>query len=150
MILTKITWILLYVSTKNTQKREENHFHFFIFLLEHVTVNATGASGIPPEKGNRGQYFVYFIYTFLPLYIPTFLFISNQFIILTTKLWLIIMLTHPPAPPAPPAPPDFCKSWPFTNPIEIIVKRKSSNIYIYIYIYIYVIFLFTSAKVNCY
>ena len=34
--------------------------HFFIeLLLEHVTVNETGAFGIPPDKGNRGQYFVY-------------------------------------------------------------------------------------------
>ena len=29
------------------------------FLLEHVTVNETEAFGIPPNKGNRGQYFVY-------------------------------------------------------------------------------------------
>ena len=28
-------------------------------LLEHVTVNERGAFGIPPDKGNRGQYFVY-------------------------------------------------------------------------------------------
>ena len=41
-------------------KTEENHFHFFVeLLLEHVTVNETEAFGIPPNKGNRGQYFVY-------------------------------------------------------------------------------------------
>ena len=35
-------------------------FHFFIeLLLEHVTVNKTGPFGIPPDKGNRGQYFAY-------------------------------------------------------------------------------------------
>ena len=28
-------------------------------LLEHVIVNKTEAFGIPPNKGNRGQYFVY-------------------------------------------------------------------------------------------
>ena len=28
-------------------------------LLEHVAVNETGAFGIPPNKGNRVQYFVY-------------------------------------------------------------------------------------------
>ena len=40
---------------------KENLFHnFFIgLLLEHVTVNETGAFGIPPDKGNRVQYFVY-------------------------------------------------------------------------------------------
>ena len=27
--------------------------------MEHVTVNETGAFGIPPDKGNRVQYFVY-------------------------------------------------------------------------------------------
>ena len=32
---------------------------FFIeLLLEHVTVNETGAFGIPLDKGNRVQYFV--------------------------------------------------------------------------------------------
>ena len=41
-------------------KREENYFHFFIeLLLEYATVNETGAFGIPPYKGNRGQYFAY-------------------------------------------------------------------------------------------
>ena len=40
--------------------REENLFHFFVeLLLEHVSVNETEAFGIPPNKGNRGQYFVY-------------------------------------------------------------------------------------------
>ena len=40
---------------------KENLFHnFFIgLLLEHVTVNETGAFGIPPDKGNMVQYFVY-------------------------------------------------------------------------------------------
>ena len=43
-------------------KREENHFHFFIeLLLEHVNVNKTGAFDIPPDKGNRGQYFSYIL-----------------------------------------------------------------------------------------
>ena len=42
------------------QNREENHLHFFVkLLLEHVTVNETKAFGIPPDKGNRGQYFLY-------------------------------------------------------------------------------------------
>ena len=42
-------------------KTEENHFHrFFIeLLLEHVAVNETGTFGIPPDKGNRVQYFAY-------------------------------------------------------------------------------------------
>ena len=32
---------------------------FFIeLLLEHITVNETGAFGIPLDKGNRVQYFV--------------------------------------------------------------------------------------------
>ena len=40
--------------------KQENHFHFFVeLLLEHVTVNETEAFGISPNKGNRGQYFVY-------------------------------------------------------------------------------------------
>ena len=40
--------------------RDENHFHFFVeLLLEHVSVNETEAFGIPPNKGKRGQYFVY-------------------------------------------------------------------------------------------
>ena len=40
---------------------KENLFHHFFIelLLEHVTVNKTGAFGIPPDKGNRVQYFVY-------------------------------------------------------------------------------------------
>ena len=39
---------------------EENYFHFFAeLLLEHVTINETEAFDIPPNKGNRGQYFVY-------------------------------------------------------------------------------------------
>ena len=43
-------------------KTEKEHFfhHFFIeLLLEHVTVNETGAFGIPRDKGNRVQYFLY-------------------------------------------------------------------------------------------
>ena len=38
-----------------------NLFHYFVIelLLEHVTINETGAFGIPPDKGNRVQYFVY-------------------------------------------------------------------------------------------
>ena len=47
-------------SGRGWKKRVENHFHFLIeLLLEHVTVNETGAFGIPPDKGNRSQYFVY-------------------------------------------------------------------------------------------
>ena len=40
---------------------KENLFHHFFMelLLEHVTVNETRAVGIPPDKGNRVQYFVY-------------------------------------------------------------------------------------------
>ena len=40
---------------------KENFFHhlFIELLLEHVTVNKTGAFRIPPDKGNRFQYFVY-------------------------------------------------------------------------------------------
>ena len=41
-------------------KKRKNHFHFFVeLLLEHVTVNETETFGIPPNKGNMGQYFVY-------------------------------------------------------------------------------------------
>ena len=42
-------------------KTEKEHFfhHFFIeLLLEHVTVNETGAFGIPLDKVNRVPYFV--------------------------------------------------------------------------------------------
>ena len=38
-------------------KTEETHF--VELLLQHVTVNEREAFGIPPDKGNRGQYFVY-------------------------------------------------------------------------------------------
>ena len=40
---------------------KENLFHHFFMklLLEHVTTNETGAFGIPPDKANRVQYFVY-------------------------------------------------------------------------------------------
>ena len=49
-------WGVVYMrSGTGWQKREENHFHFFIeLLLEHVTVNETGAFEIPPDKGDRG------------------------------------------------------------------------------------------------
>ena len=41
-------------------KRKEHHFNFFIeLLLENVTVNETGAFGIHPDKGDKGQCFVY-------------------------------------------------------------------------------------------
>ena len=59
---------VVYIRDETGQKRgsglynrEGNLFHrFFIeLLLEHVTVNETGAFGIPPDKGNRVQYFVY-------------------------------------------------------------------------------------------
>ena len=44
------------------KKRVENHFHFLVeLLLEHVTVNEIGAFGVPPDEGQRGQYFVYTI-----------------------------------------------------------------------------------------
>ena len=40
---------------------QESHFHhlFIELLLEHVTVNELGAFGIPRDKENRVQYFVY-------------------------------------------------------------------------------------------
>ena len=40
---------------------KENLFHHFFIepLLKHATVNETGEFGIPHDKGNRGQYFVY-------------------------------------------------------------------------------------------
>ena len=40
---------------------KENLFHHFFIelLLEHVTVNETGEFGIPHDKGNRSQYFLY-------------------------------------------------------------------------------------------
>ena len=40
---------------------KENNFHLFFIelLLEHVAVNETGTFGIPPDRGNRVQYFVY-------------------------------------------------------------------------------------------
>ena len=66
----------LYERQGGTKKREwmikerKKPLSFFIeLLLEHVTVNKTGAFGIPPDKGNRGQYFSYT----LPFY-------NNQFI----------------------------------------------------------------------
>ena len=41
-------------------KERRKSLSFFIeLLLENVTVNKTGAFGIPPDKGNRGQYFAY-------------------------------------------------------------------------------------------
>ena len=44
----------------DNREKENLFYHFFIkLLLEHVTVNETGAFGIPPDKGNRVQYFVY-------------------------------------------------------------------------------------------
>ena len=41
-----------------TGKENLSHHFFIELLLEHVTVNETGAFGIPPDKGNRVQYFV--------------------------------------------------------------------------------------------
>ena len=42
------------------QDKKAGEVLFFVeVLLEHVTVNRTEAFGIPPNKGNRGQYFVY-------------------------------------------------------------------------------------------
>ena len=45
----------------NDKTEKENLFHYFFIelLLEHVTVNKTEAFVIPPNKGNRVQYFVY-------------------------------------------------------------------------------------------
>ena len=41
-------------------KKRRKPLHFFVeLLLEHLTVDETKAFGIPPNKGNRGQYFVY-------------------------------------------------------------------------------------------
>ena len=41
------------ISGTRWQKREENHFYFYIeLLLEHVTVNEAGAFDIPPDKGD--------------------------------------------------------------------------------------------------
>ena len=36
-----------------TEKKNLFHHFFIELLLEHVTVNETGALGIPPNKGNR-------------------------------------------------------------------------------------------------
>ena len=48
------------VGVDDKAEKENLFYHFFIeLLLEHVTVNETGAFGIPPDKGNRVQYFVY-------------------------------------------------------------------------------------------
>ena len=41
-------------------KQRRKPFYFFVeLLLEHVTVNETEAFNIPPDEGNRGQYFAY-------------------------------------------------------------------------------------------
>ena len=41
-------------------EKENFFYHFCIqLLLEHVIVNETGAFDIPPDIGNRVQYFVY-------------------------------------------------------------------------------------------
>ena len=45
--------------TDKTEKEILFHHFFKEQLLEHVTVNKTGAFGIPPNKGNRVQYFIY-------------------------------------------------------------------------------------------
>ena len=45
-----------------TEKEKLFHHSFIELLLEHVTVNETGAFYIPLEKGNRGQYFVYTLF----------------------------------------------------------------------------------------
>ena len=60
------------------QRRKPLSF-FAELLLEHVTVNETGAFSIPLDKGNRGQYFD----------IPV-LFISNQFI--SKQSWHVKLL----------------------------------------------------------
>ena len=46
---------------RDVKTEKENLFHRFFkeLLLEHVTANEKGAFGIPPNKGNRVQYFVY-------------------------------------------------------------------------------------------
>ena len=38
-----------------TEKEYLFHRFFIELLLEHVTLNKTGAFGIPPDKGNRVQ-----------------------------------------------------------------------------------------------
>ena len=41
-------------------------------LLEYVTANETGAFGIPPDKGDTGQYFVYTLSFYMqPVYKKT-------------------------------------------------------------------------------
>ena len=64
---------------------KENLFHHFFIelLLEHVTVNETGAFGIPPDKGKG----------FNILYIP-FLLITNQFISKQSSHVKLLMLTQ--------------------------------------------------------
>ena len=42
-----------------TEKQNLFHRFFIELILEHVTVNETGALDIPPNKGNRVQYLVY-------------------------------------------------------------------------------------------
>ena len=45
----------------NDKTEKENLFHHFFIelLLEHVTVNETGAFGIPPDKGNGSIFCIY-------------------------------------------------------------------------------------------
>ena len=61
--ISKNTFLTEHLRTTGTDDKteKENLFHrFFIeMLLEHVTVNETGAFSILPDKENRVQYFVY-------------------------------------------------------------------------------------------
>ena len=51
------TWKKAGVDDKTEKKTT---FIFFVeLLLEHVSVNEIGAFGIPSDKGNRAQYFLY-------------------------------------------------------------------------------------------
>ena len=44
-----------------TEKQNLFHRFFIELILEHVTVNETGALDIPPDKGNMVQYLVYIL-----------------------------------------------------------------------------------------
>ena len=49
-------------SGRRWKKREENHFDCLKeLILEHVTVNETGAYVIPPDHRDKYQYFVYIL-----------------------------------------------------------------------------------------
>ena len=57
-----------------TEKGNLFHHFFIELLLENVTVNETGVFGIPPDKENRVQYFVYTVLFYkLPVHNQTVL-----------------------------------------------------------------------------